>query len=127
MTIIRGHYLSREKAALKWVHSFVGLFGGDKNQVTVTGSSAGSASTFIHLGLIFETFANDESKIIIQPRNVFISDSALPSSWPYFKRAAPTGIGLQGMTKSPHKVQVSFSKICVIFRVLTIQRKENEF
>ena len=38
-----------------------------------------------------------------------LSEQALPSSWPYFKRSAPTGIGLQGMTKSPHKVQVCIS------------------
>ena len=53
---------------LKWLHSFAGLFGGDNNQVTLTGGSAGSESCWRQF--------------------------TIPSSWPYFQRMAPAGIGL---------------------------------
>jgi len=55
-------------AAMKWVYSFAGLFGGDRDQVTITGWSAGGGAVWNHL-------ANKEA-------------------WPYFHRAAPMGASM---------------------------------
>ena len=68
-----------QQAGLKWVHSFAGIFGGDKNKVTLTGGSAGSESCWRHF--------------------------TISSSWPYFHQMAPVGIGLLTGIKSPHKIQ----------------------
>ena len=73
-----------QQAGLKWIHSFAGLFGGDRDQVTLTGGSAGSESCWRQF--------------------------TIPSSWPYFHRMAPVGIGLLTGIKSPHKIQVQFDK-----------------
>ena len=69
-----------QQAGLKWIHAFAGLFGGDRDQVTLTGGSAGSESCWRQF--------------------------TIPSSWPYFHRMAPAGIGLLTGQKSPHKIQV---------------------
>ena len=66
--LILGNWgLLDQQAGLKWVHSFAGIFGGDKNMVTLTGGSAGSESCWRHF--------------------------TIPSSWPYFHQMAPVGIG----------------------------------
>ena len=57
-----------QQAALKWVHTHAYLFGGDKDRVTIAGWSAGAGSVFAHM--------------------------TLPSSWPYFQKAAATAITL---------------------------------
>ena len=69
-----------QQAGLKWVYSFAGLFGGDRNKVTLTGGSAGSESCWRQF--------------------------TIPSSWPYFHQMAPVGIGLLTGIKSPHKIKV---------------------
>ena len=66
-----------QQAGMKWVHMFAGLFGGDKDSVTINGASAGSESVWRHF--------------------------TMPSSWPYFTRVAPTGIGLVAGSKSAGK------------------------
>ena len=68
-----------QQAGLKWLHSFAGLFGGDKNMITLTGGSAGSESAWRHF--------------------------TIPSSWPYFNQMAPVGIGLLMGAKGPHKTE----------------------
>ena len=68
-----------QQAGLKWLHSFAGIFGGDKNRVTLTGGSAGSESCWRQF--------------------------TIPSSWPYFHQMAPVGIGLLTGIKSPHKIE----------------------
>ena len=55
-------------AGLKWISMYAGVFGGDKDQVTLDGCSAGSASAFFHL--------------------------TSPQSWPYFHRIVTGGMGL---------------------------------
>ena len=68
-----------QQAGLKWLHSFAGIFGGDKNMVTLTGGSAGSESCWRQF--------------------------TIPGSWPYFHQMAPVGIGLLTGIKSPHKIE----------------------
>ena len=68
-----------QQAGLKWLHSFAGIFGGDKNRVTLTGGSAGSESCWRQF--------------------------TIPASWPYFHQMAPVGIGLLTGIKSPHKIE----------------------
>ena len=64
-----------QQAALKWVHSYAYLFGGDKDRVTIAGWSAGAGSVFAHM--------------------------VLPSSWPYFQKAAAMGGGVWGRQAIP--------------------------
>ena len=66
-----------QQAGMKWVSMFAGLFGGDKESVTINGASAGSESVWRHF--------------------------TMESSWPYFTRVAPTGIGLVAGSKSAGK------------------------
>ena len=60
--------LQDQLAALKWINMFGGVFGGDVNQVTLDGCSAGSQSVW-HL-------------------------LTWPESWPYYHRVVSEGIGL---------------------------------
>ena len=60
--------LQDQLAGLKWISMFAGVFGGDKNQVTLDGCSAGSASAWFHL--------------------------VSPPSWPYYHRMVTNGIGM---------------------------------
>ena len=64
-----------QQAALKWVHTYAYLFGGDKDRVTIAGWSAGAGSVFAHM--------------------------TLPSSWPYFQKAAAMGGGIWGRQDRP--------------------------
>ena len=70
-------------AAMKWVHSFAGLFGGDRDQVTITGWSAGGAAVWNHL--------------------------ANKAAWPYFHRAAPMGASMNRWHVSSNNLAVSFN------------------
>jgi carboxylesterase type B len=36
--------LQDQLQALTWIHEYIGKFGGDKNQITISGQSAGAAS-----------------------------------------------------------------------------------
>jgi carboxylesterase type B len=38
-----------QRASLEWTQAFIHLFGGDKNQVTVAGESAGAGSIMHHM------------------------------------------------------------------------------
>ena len=67
-------------AAMKWVHSFAGLFGGDRDQVTITGWSAGGAAVWNHL--------------------------ANKAAWPYFHRAAPMGASMNAWHASGNNLAV---------------------
>merc|ERR1711935_219295 len=60
--------LQDQLAGLKWISMYGGVFGGDAEQVTIDGCSAGSQSGWHHL--------------------------TSPDSWDYFNRAVTTGIGL---------------------------------
>ena len=65
----RGNWgLLDQQAALKWISMYGGVFGGDKNRVTLDGCSAGSQSAWHHL--------------------------TSESSWPYFHQVVSNGLGL---------------------------------
>ena len=65
----RGNWgLLDQLAALKWISAYGGVFGGDKNQVTLDGCSSGTQSNWHHL--------------------------TSPAAWPYFHRFQSTGLGL---------------------------------
>lgn len=64
-----------QQNALKWFYSFAGIFGGNRDQITLTGFSSGGES-------VWRQFM-------------------IPKSWPYFKRIAPTGLGLTLGTRGP--------------------------
>ena len=67
--ISKGNFgLQDQLAALKWISMYGGVFGGDKNKVTLDGCSAGSQSAWYHL--------------------------TSPNSWPYYHSVVSTGIGL---------------------------------
>ena len=57
-----------QAAAMEWGHKWGKFFGGDLEQVSLNGCSAGSESILWHM--------------------------VLPTSWPYFNRAVTVGIGL---------------------------------
>ena len=59
-----------QQLGLSWASKFMGHFGGDKNEVTLTGCSAGGGGQLYQL--------------------------QLEDSWPYFKRANPMGLGAAG-------------------------------
>ena len=65
--------LQDQVAGMKWMNVFGGIFGGDPNNLTLIGGSAGSESCWRH----FTT----------------------PYAWPYFTRIAATGIGLVAGSK----------------------------
>ena len=65
---------------MKWVHSFAGLFGGDRDQVTITGWSAGGGAVWNHL--------------------------ANKAAWPYFHRAAPMGASMVAWHTAGNNLQV---------------------
>ena len=60
--------LQDQLAGLKWISMYGGVFGGDKEQVTLDGCSAGSQAGWHHL--------------------------TSEDSWPYFSRAVTNGVGL---------------------------------
>ena len=67
----RGNWgLQDQTAALQWISMYGGVFGGNKDHVTLDGCSAGSFNGFTHM--------------------------SNPESWPYFKAAVLTGIGVNG-------------------------------
>ena len=67
--IYKGNWgLQDQLAGLKWISMFGGVFGGDKEQVTLDGCSAGSQAGWHHL--------------------------TSEDSWPYFSRAVTNGVGL---------------------------------
>ena len=70
-----------QQMALAWVQEFGGEFGGDINEVTIGGCSAGGAAIWWHL--------------------------TMPSSWPYFHRAISTGIGVSGSNNATASVEVN--------------------
>ena len=75
----RGNWgLQDQVAGMKWINVFGGVFGGDKDNLTIIGASAGSESCWRH----FTT----------------------PHAWPYFTRVAATGIGLMAGSKSDGRV-----------------------
>ena len=59
-----------QKLALQWVNHYIGNLGGDADNVTISGCSAGGQSTMVHL--------------------------SSPASWPYFNKvvsfSSPNGI-----------------------------------
>ncbi|CBY07427.1 unnamed protein product [Oikopleura dioica] len=69
-----------QREAMKWVQNFGAEFGGDINQITVSGCSAGSDATWWHL---------TEEK-----------------SWPYFNRAITNGVGLNAAYGS-HDIEIA--------------------
>ena len=79
----RGNWgLLDQLAALKWISVYGGVFGGDKNQVTLDGCSSGTQSNWHHL--------------------------TSPAAWPYFHRFASTGLGLPaGVYYEGQKTDVS--------------------
>ena len=60
--------LMDQAAAMQWGHKFGKFFGGDLDNVSLNGCSAGSESILWHL--------------------------VLPTSWPYFHRVVTVGVGL---------------------------------
>ena len=70
-----------QQMALQWVQEFGGEFGGDINQVTIGGCSAGGQSIWWHL--------------------------TMPSSWPFFHRAISTGIGVSGSNNATASLEVN--------------------
>ena len=68
-------------AAMKWVHAFAGLFGGNRDQVTIAGWSAGGGAVWNHL--------------------------ANKAAWPYFHRAAPMGASIVAWHTHGPEVMVS--------------------
>ena len=67
--MFRGNWaLQDQHAGLMWISMFGGVFGGNKNIVTLDGCSAGSASGWHHM--------------------------TQPMSWPYFNRMMSNGIGI---------------------------------
>ena len=81
----RGHFgLQDQVAGMKWMNAFGGIFGGDKDEITIIGASAGSESCWRHL--------------------------TTPYAWPYFKRVAATGIGLVAGSKADGRALKVFIK-----------------
>ena len=70
-----------QNVALQWIQQFAGEFGGDVNQVTLSGCSAGSAMTWWHL--------------------------TVPESWPLFHRAITNGIGAYASFGNNSDVEIS--------------------
>ena len=70
-----------QNVALQWIQQFAGEFGGDVNQVTLSGCSAGSAMTWWHL--------------------------TVPESWPLFHRAITNGIGAYASFGNSSDIDIS--------------------
>ena len=87
----RGNWgLLDQLTALKWISAYAGVFGGDKNQVTLDGCSSGTQSNWHHL--------------------------TSPAAWPYFHRFASTGLGLPaGVYYEGQKTDVSFISVMLTY------------
>ena len=83
---VKGNWgIHDQRAALQWVNRYISHLGGDPDQVTISGCSAGGQSTMVHL--------------------------TSPKSWPYFSKvfsfSAPNGM--------PYKTQAEAADFNRIF------------
>ena len=92
----RGNWgLLDQLTALKWISAYAGVFGGDKNQVTLDGCSSGTQSNWHHL--------------------------TSPAAWPYFHRFASTGLGLPaGVYYEGQKTDVSYMSAMLTRHIISI-------
>lgn len=104
-----------QRAALKWVQSYIHLFGGDRNQVTLFGESVGGGSVQFHTTAYGATKPGESGlfkQAIIQSPSAYIEDPKIKSEAAnlFFQAAGVTSVD-EARKMSTEVLQAAIAKV----------------
>lgn len=98
--------LKDQNLALKWIKENISYFGGDSNNITLCGESAGSASVNFHM--ISSMSKNLFNRAIIMSGSAFCPWASVPDNYEEYMKRLMKKLGMKG----DESEEMTFKRIC---------------